>query len=404
METVYYKKNKMFSSEYYIKSFYLDINKYDVTELNLLISVLTVGTKNYPSKAKLDKISRELYGLNFALSASEIIDKIVFEYNFNYLDPKLINDKDYNYEEINKFILEFIYNPNIIDGKFPADVFINEKRNLKTGVIARDDNKRYVISHDSYLGYYKDVPKIFLDSKLEDIDKITNEDLVSLYYKIREESQIFNFCYGKIDFKDNPIVNQYQLSDEIVGFSYRSSFKKEIYKIHKTYETNSSYLMLGFDTDVHYNEDEIMAINTFNDILGGGANSRLFKNVREKNGLCYSIYSALDREYGKMFIVVNFDSKDYKQIKELIFEQLEDLKTGNISDTEVEEAKLGQTSNLLVGSDNAKYFLYKLKRRMLYKQLSVNETAKMINNVTKEEVIKIANNIKLEYEFYGEAK
>jgi len=404
METVYYQKNNIFSSEYFIKSYFLEVGKYNITALNLLISVLAGGSKKYPSKAMLDKASRELYGLNFGISASEIIDKIIFEFNFSYLDPNLVNDTEYDYSKINDFILDFINNPNITDGKFPDDIFINEKRNLKTGIIARNDNKRYVISHDSYLEYYRDVEKVFLDSKLDELEHISNEDLVNLYYKIKTDGKVYNFCYSKVDYEKNPIANKFTLSNETVGFNYKSRFRKDFYKVHKYYEANSSYLMLGFDTNVRYNEDDIMSINTFCEILGGTANSRLFKFVREEKGLCYSIYSALDREYGKMFVVVNFDSKDYDEIKKIIFKQIEEIKKGKITKKEIDEAKLTQVSNLLVGSDNAKYFLYKLKRNMFYKQVDVSSTEKMINRVNRGDVIKVANNIKLEYEFYGEAK
>lgn len=404
METIYYEKNQKFSTEYFIKSFYLNANEYNLTEFNLLLSLLASGTKKYDSKAKLDKISRELYGLNFGLSVSETIDKLVFEYNFSYLDPSLVTDKDYTYEEINKFIDEFINCPNIVDGLFRKDLFETEKRNMKTGILARLDNKKYVLGHDSYVEYFKDTTKVFLDSTLEELAKVTNEGLVSLYNRIKDNNSAYNFCYSKTDFSDNSIANRYELTDKIVGYKFKSNFKKDFYQVKKEYENNSSYLFLAFDTGVHYQEHEILALNTFNEILGGGANSRLFKYVREEKGLCYSIYSACDREYGKLFIAVYFDNKDYDEIKEIIMRQLAELQKGNIDEKEIKEAKLSQINNLKVTSDNPKYYVYKLKRHLLYKQLTVAETEKQISEVSKDEVVAIANRLKLEYEFLGVAK
>ena len=48
--------------------------------------------------------------------------------------------------------------------------------------------------------------------------------------------------------------------------------------------------MLGFEGRA-YNADGFYAAQMLASILGGGMSSRLFQEVREKRGLCYSVYS-----------------------------------------------------------------------------------------------------------------
>jgi len=58
----------------------------------------------------------------------------------------------------------------------------------------------------------------------------------------------------------------------------------------KRKDTEQNHICLGFP-GMSYMDDKRYAFAMMNNILGGGASSRLFQKVREENGLCYSVYS-----------------------------------------------------------------------------------------------------------------
>ena len=80
-------------------------------------------------------------------------------------------------------------------------------------------------------------------------------------------------------------------------------------------------------------------ISVYNTVLGGGANSKLFQNVREKAGLAYSAGSSYIRRKNTIFIRTGIESSNYEKAVNIIKKQLEDMQKGEITDYEFESAK-----------------------------------------------------------------
>ncbi|WP_164064469.1 insulinase family protein, partial [Serratia marcescens] len=55
-------------------------------------------------------------------------------------------------------------------------------------------------------------------------------------------------------------------------------------------ELEQAHLTLALD-GLPQRDEKLFSLQVFTNILGGGMSSRLFQEVREKRGLCYSIYT-----------------------------------------------------------------------------------------------------------------
>lgn len=64
----------------------------------------------------------------------------------------------------------------------------------------------------------------------------------------------------------------------------------------------------------------------YNAILGGGANSKLFQNVREKESLAYTAGSNYVRQKNSIFIRCGIEIENYEKALQTIKQQLEDIK------------------------------------------------------------------------------
>jgi predicted Zn-dependent peptidase len=84
-------------------------------------------------------------------------------------------------------------------------------------------------------------------------------------------------------------------------------------------------------------------------ILGGGMSSRLFQEVREKRGLCYSIYAFSNnfQDGGFTGIYVGTSEKDAGEVSAVIAGEMQAM-TGEISDAELARAKAQFKSSLLM--------------------------------------------------------
>ncbi|HEY2835638.1 MAG TPA: pitrilysin family protein [Rhizomicrobium sp.] len=97
------------------------------------------------------------------------------------------------------------------------------------------------------------------------------------------------------------------------------------------------------DPDFHVSQLHAM-------ILGGGMSSRLFQEVREKRGLCYSIYAFTNnfQDTGFAGIYAGTGEKEAEELSAVIAGEMEAM-TGSISDEELARAKAQFKSGLLMG-------------------------------------------------------
>ena len=96
---------------------------------------------------------------------------------------------------------------------------------------------------------------------------------------------------------------------------------------------------MGFRTGVGFADEKFPALALFNLLLGGEANSLLFRSVREKSGLCYSIGSWLEALCGMMFVSAAFEEDNLMEVLGGIDDQLEAVRNGRFEVEEMEAAK-----------------------------------------------------------------
>ena len=81
-------------------------------------------------------------------------------------------------------------------------------------------------------------------------------------------------------------------------------------------------------------------------VLGGSATSRLFRNVREKQSLCYYCGSAAQRATGVMMIDSGVEPGREEQAEAAILAEWEALKNGPITQEEVDDCRRGLLSGM----------------------------------------------------------
>ena len=93
-----------------------------------------------------------------------------------------------------------------------------------------------------------------------------------------------------------------------------------------------------------FERDYVLSLYSW--ILGGGMNSLLHQSVREKNSLCYYIYTVRDKLRGVLKIFSGIDYKDYDKVLKLINKEMDNIINGNFSDELLENVKKIYLSSL----------------------------------------------------------
>jgi predicted Zn-dependent peptidase len=131
-----------------------------------------------------------------------------------------------------------------------------------------------------------------------------------------------------------------------------------------------------------------------NTVLGGGMSSRLFQNIREKQGLAYSVYSDLNlfSDTGCFTIYAGTGVDTAKQVVSSVVEEIRQLKYELIAEEALRRAKDHLKGSLMLSLESTSSRMSNLARQELYfkRFMSLDEMLESIEAVTRDEVQHIA--------------
>ncbi len=131
-----------------------------------------------------------------------------------------------------------------------------------------------------------------------------------------------------------------------------------------------------------------------NTVLGGGMSSRLFQNIREKQGLAYSVYSDLNlfSDTGCFTIYAGTGVETAKQVVSSVIDEIRQLKDELIAEEELRRAKDHLKGSLMLSLESTSSRMSNLARQELYfkRFMSLDEMLESIEAVTREEVQQLA--------------
>jgi len=139
---------------------------------------------------------------------------------------------------------------------------------------------------------------------------------------------------------------------------------------------------------------ERFACYILNTLLGGGMSSRLFQNIRERQGLAYAVFSELNpyRDTGCLSIYAGTSQESARKVVESITREFHNLKDQLVSDEELRRAKDHLKGSLMLGLESTASRMSNLARQEMYfgKFFTLDELVESIEAVTADGVQRIA--------------
>lgn len=136
------------------------------------------------------------------------------------------------------------------------------------------------------------------------------------------------------------------------------------------------------------------AAYTLNVVLGGGMSSRLFQNIRERQGLAYSIFSELNlyADAGLLAVYAGTSRGHARRLLESVMSEIRRLKNEPLPEEELRRAKDYMKGSLLLSLESTSSRMGNLARQWLtFRQFSsLDELAASIDAVTAEDVQQVA--------------
>jgi predicted Zn-dependent peptidase len=138
-----------------------------------------------------------------------------------------------------------------------------------------------------------------------------------------------------------------------------------------------------------YQSDDIYTAQIFSTAFGGGMSSRLFQEVREKRGLCYTIYAqtGAHAETGMTTIYAGTSADDINQLAGITLDELKRA-AHDMSDAEVERARVQMKAGMLMGLESPSSRAERLARMISIwgRVPDLDETVQKIEAVTTRQV------------------
>lgn len=372
--------------------------KNDITKRRLLSLILCESSKKYPIKRLLEMETEELYSLDIWNDARILGNYDVIEFHVSFLNEKYteigMNEKSL------LFLLQLLLNPNIKDDEFDDWSFELSKK------IVRDNIKTFPDYPDSYSikrmyeTFSKTHPISYRNiGYIKDLNKINSKNLYEYYLDVMKNDIVDISIIGDIDIKKTVDFfknNFSRIGSNRLSESYYNKLmcKKEI-ELKEKAQISQSQLVIGATIDINDEFTRNYVLNVYSYILGGGADSLLFKTVREKNSLCYSIYSTYNSYADALIIKSGIDTTKYDKAISLIKECLEKMKKGSFDDEEIEKAKIVFKSSCLKCLDSPDSIMYNYISHNNMGFDLLKDRMKKIDLVTKEMVIDLAKKIEV---------
>lgn len=376
------------------------LSKDNITSNNFVVDMLMHSSKKYPKRRDVSIALENLYSASLRGVCTRLGNSFLISFVMDFLNPKYC-EKGY-LEDVIAMPFEMLQNPNITNNEFDIRSFNIIKNRLKADIESLKEKASRYAFRRSLINMDSSSPTSYsMLGSLEDLENITTSNLVNKYNEMMNNYVCDIYVIGNLDMdrvveliKKN-FTNR-TIKEQNIELFVDNKPKKKVTDVSESgkYEQDT-FIMIYNLLDLDKRERDIV-IHLYNVILGsGGLTSKLYQYIREENSLCYSVNSNYQKYDQLLMIYAGIDKKDKDLCIELVNKAMNEMMNGDFSEDEFENAKRTIVSSIKMSEDTMggivnNYLFNELDNLPLY-----DERIKAFNSVTREEIIKVANKVKL---------
>ncbi len=373
----------------------------------VLAGVMRRGTHSYPSMALINRRLDELYASSVDIQSVIHGNILCFNVSAELLDSRFALDGTDILRGVIDTVADILLNPLTVGGAFPEKTVESEKVFVKDALAAEKNNTRlYAATRLKELmcrGGDVRFPK--LEYLLSEVDTVTSEELyayharlltcpMSVFYIGAESSD--SICK-----KINDAFAPLRGTQHVTFKSPKPERACELLTLTEDMPVNQGKLCMGMRTGAVIGSPDNGAAVMLNEIFGASPASKLFLNVRERLGLCYYCSSSYSMLSGNMSVSSGIDVSNRDRATSEILAQLDQIKKGNVSDTEFDAARksLAYSYVQIYDSPFSLQAFYSV-RSLFGITETVEECKERILSVSREDVSSLAAKVKYDTCFF----
>ena len=387
-----------------------EAKKDDVMFKTFLSDLMSDCSLKYHTRKDVARYLEELYQASFYGLTNKTGNLMLTSFVLNFLNPKYAQEKDY-LEKVLELPFEMILHPAIQAGDFDIRNFNIVKNRLHDEILSVGENINRVSLKKALGELDKNSPSSYgVLGTVEELEEVTPKKLAEAYQDLIH-SNCDIFVIGDLDMDQvanlifqyfkNPVVKTRELSNLYVD----NKVQKKVKKVREKSHFLESNLVQIYNLENLTEKERVTTFHFYNYLLGGGGlNTKLYQLLRERNSLCYGVKSMYLKYDNLLVIQTSVSKKDVSRAEKLIKQAFREMKAGDFSDAELENAKESFIFSLNLSLDNQGGILNNYVFHVLDNLPFIEERIKMIDTVTKEEIVAIANKIKMNISFVLEGE
>ncbi|HGD4161252.1 TPA: M16 family metallopeptidase [Streptococcus agalactiae] len=376
-------KNQQFKTNHLTFRFSGDFNNKTVARRSLVAQMLVTANAKYPKVQEFREKLASLYGASLST-------KISTKGLVHIVDIDIVFVK-------NTFTLE----------QYQTSIFDTEKKNLIQYLEADIEDNFY--SSDLAL------KSLFYNNKTLRLPKYGTASLVESensftayqeFQKMLKEDQLDIFVVG--DFDDYRMIQAFnrmafEPRHKVLAFDYTQTYENITRSQVEDKDVNQSIMQLAYHLPITYKDEDYFALIVFNGLFGAFAHSLLFTEIREKQGLAYTIGSQFDSFTGLFTIYAGIDKENRERFLKLINKQFNNIKMGRFSSTLLKQTKDILKMNYVLASDNPKVIVDHIYHEHYLDQFHTSALfIDKVDDVTKSDIVSVATKLKLQAFYFLE--
>ncbi len=396
----YYVNNDRFNTTLLSYNFYLPLKGEDMAKNALLPYLLTTCCEKYRDYIELNFRLLELYGADLSCRATKLGDLMHIQFSVSVVNDEFAFGDEKHVAEASALMAELIFHPSVKDGAFMPSDLEREKRKTIEKIEGEINNKRSYAMNRLISEMFKGrAYGRFIYGEADEVAAITAGELFSAWEKLLDTAYIrINVVGRKLDstvFETAKAELQKRDRRPTELCENRPLEPTEsVETVVERMDITQGKLAMGFAGGMCGGFLETAPFVVFSDLFGGGPYSKLFANVREKKSLCYYCSASARRAKGIMTVASGIEEENADTVVEAVLLELEDMKAGRFDDETLACSKKAITDTLYGYYDSAAALDIWYSKEM-GGAVSPEEAIEAIEKVSREDVIAVADRIKL---------
>ena len=389
---------------------------------SLLLSVLLRGTKSYPDISAINRRLDYLFGTELSVRNFYRGDAQVFGLCANVLGKEYLPDGTAEREQLLSQVVdvmrEIFFSPALDEDGLLCANYVESEKQLQCDAIRAKKNhpQSYAMDACRKLMFDKEPCGTPLYGTEEEVLAVTPAELTAHWKTICQNLSLHAFYVGASNtdsvtlaleaglqiegLKAEPIQKGSPATIPLTDVSKLTCRRNE-QRVCEDLPVHQSALVIGMRTPAAVQDEDFFAVALYNELLGSSSPvSKLFINVREKRGLCYSCFSTYNAYKGALTICCSLENDRLAEAEQEIRTQLSALAAGDISDEEWQAAQKSMVNAYRQLSDSPSATeVYYLGRALAGVPISPEEGNARIAALTKEDVVRVAKQMTIDTVF-----